>query len=61
MSPFARAFDAAGYDARWRVRDADDYRRGLEALREKTVDDGDFDDDYETHCKRETLTARDCI
>lgn len=35
--------------------DPDDYQLGLEIEKEKTVDDGDFDDDYETHCQRERL------
>ncbi len=61
MSPLARAFDNASYDSKWRDRDPDAYQRGLEAEREKTVDDGDFDDDYETHCRKETLTARDTL
>ena len=26
-----------------------------------SVDDGDFDDDYEQHAQRETLTAREMI
>lgn len=62
MSPFARAFDNAAHDERWRFRDSDAYQRGLEIDREKTVDDGDFDDDYETHCQRERLNLmRDLI
>ncbi len=47
MSPFARSFDAAQYDPKH-------YERGLEIQREMTVDDGDFDDDYETHHQFET-------
>ena len=61
MSPFARAFDKAAHDIAWRHRNDSDYLRGLEAQREKTVDDGDFDDDCDTHARKETLTARDCI
>lgn len=43
-------------------QDPDDYQRGLEIQQEQTFDDDvDGDDDLETHQKRETLTARDCI
>lgn len=41
--------------------DPDDYQRGLEIEREKTVDDGDFDDDQETQNQKETLTAKETI
>lgn len=54
MSPFARSFDTAQYDEKH-------YYRGLEAMRQMTIDDGDFDDDYYEHAKRETLTARELI
>lgn len=45
----------------WKLMDTNNYRRGQEIQREMTVDDGDFDDDFETHAKRETLTHRELI
>ena len=33
----------------------------IDAPEPLSVDDGDFDDDLETHERRETLTAKECI
>lgn len=59
--PLWRAFDNASYDSRRYDRDPEDYQRGIEINKNKIVDNGDFDNEYETHCRQETLTARDCI
>lgn len=38
----------------WDIMDEKSYQRGQEIAREMTVDDGDFDDDYEMHMEFET-------
>ncbi len=56
-----RDFDEAQFDPNWRNRNPDDYQRGLEAMREMTVDDGDFDDDFDTHARRERFQQKELI
>ncbi len=42
----------------WNIMDEKSYQRGLEIEREMTLDDGDFDDDYETHMREECRQER---